>query len=119
FFRRIDTQIDTLRAEGLFKPERVLASPQGGQVRANDAEVINLCANNYRAIDRYGYGMASVRFICGTQTVHKQLETALSRFLGTEDTILYSSCWDANGGLFETVLGENDAIISDALNHAS
>ncbi len=133
FFHRIDTQIDTLRAEGLFKTERVLASPQGGQIRVNDAEVINLCANNYlglashpsireaahRAIDRYGYGMASVRFICGTQSVHKQLEAALSNFLGTEDTILYSSCWDANGGLFETVLGEQDAIISDALNHAS
>ena len=115
------------------RSERVIASPQGGQIRANDADVVNLCANNYlglashpaireaahRAIDRYGYGMASVRFICGTQTVHKQLEAALSRFLGTEDTILYSSCWDANGGLFETVLGEQDAIISDALNHAS
>ena len=133
FFQRFDTQLDELRQQGLFKTERVIASPQGGQIRANDADVINLCANNYlglashpaireaahRAIDRYGYGMASVRFICGTQIVHKQLEAALSRFLGTEDTILYSSCWDANGGLFETVLGENDAIISDALNHAS
>ena len=133
FYQRFDTQLDELRQQGLFKSERVIASPQGGQIRANDADVINLCANNYlglashpaireaahRAIDRYGYGMASVRFICGTQTVHKQLEAALSRFLGTEDTILYSSCWDANGGLFETVLGEEDAIISDALNHAS
>ena len=133
FYQRFDSQLDELRQQGLFKTERVIASPQGGQIRANDADVINLCANNYlglanhpaireaahRALDRYGYGMASVRFICGTQTVHKQLEAALSRFLGTEDTILYSSCWDANGGLFETVLGEQDAIISDALNHAS
>ena len=133
FYQRFDAQLAELRAQGLFKSERVIASPQGGQIRANESDVINLCANNYlglanhpavreaahRAIDRYGYGMASVRFICGTQTVHKQLEAALSRFLGTEDTILYSSCWDANGGLFETVLGENDAVISDALNHAS
>ena len=133
FYQRFDSQLDELRQQGLFKTERVIASPQGGQIRANDADVINLCANNYlglanhpaireaahRALDRFGYGMASVRFICGTQTVHKQLEAALSRFLGTEDTILYSSCFDANGGLFETLLGEQDAIISDALNHAS
>jgi glycine C-acetyltransferase len=133
FYQRFDAQLKELRAQGLFKSERVIASAQGGQIRANDADVINLCANNYlglanhpaireaahRALDRFGYGMASVRFICGTQTVHKQLEAALSRFLGAEDTILYSSCWDANGGLFETVLGEEDAIISDALNHAS
>jgi glycine C-acetyltransferase len=133
FYQRLDGQLAELREQGLFKTERVIGSPQAGQIRANDAEVINLCANNYlglashpaireaahRAIDRHGYGMASVRFICGTQTVHKQLEEALSRFLGTEDTILYSSCWDANGGLFETVLGGEDAIISDALNHAS
>jgi glycine C-acetyltransferase len=108
FYQRFDAQLDELRQQGLFKTERVIASPQGGQIRANDVDVINLCANNYlglashpaireaahRAIDRYGYGMASVRFICGTQTVHKQLEAALSRFLSTEDTILYSSCWD-------------------------
>ena len=133
FHRRLDSELEQLRAEGLFKNERVISSPQGGQIRTNDAEVINLCANNYlglanhpaireaahRALDRYGYGMASVRFICGTQTLHIELEAALSRFLGTEDTILYSSCWDANGGLFETVLGEQDAVISDALNHAS
>jgi glycine C-acetyltransferase len=133
FYRRLDSELAELRAQGLFKHERVIASPQGAQIRANDAEVLNLCANNYlglanhpalreaarRALDRHGYGMASVRFICGTQTVHKELEAALSRFLGTEDTILYSSCWDANGGLFETVLGERDAVISDALNHAS
>jgi glycine C-acetyltransferase len=133
FYQRFDRQLADLRQQGLFKTERVITSPQGGQVRAGDADVVNLCANNYlglanhpaireaaqRALDRYGYGMASVRFICGTQSVHKQLEAALTRFLGTEDTILYSSCWDANGGLFETVLGEEDAIISDALNHAS
>jgi glycine C-acetyltransferase len=133
FYRRLDSDLEQLRAQGLFKNERVIASPQGGQIRTADADVVNLCANNYlglanhpsireaahRALDRHGYGMASVRFICGTQAVHKQLEAALSRFLGTEDTILYSSCWDANGGLFETVLGEQDAIISDALNHAS
>src|SRR5688572_10009144 len=133
FYQRFDTQLDELRQQGLFKSERVISSPQAGQIRANDADVINLCANNYlglanhpaireaahRAIDKYGYGMASVRFICGTQTVHKVLEARLSRFLGTEDTILYSSCFDANGGLFETLLDEQDAVISDALNHAS
>src|SRR3982751_6678261 len=133
FYRRFDSDLADLRGQGLFKSERVIASPQGGQIRTNDAEVINLCANNYlglanhpavresahRAIDRFGYGMASVRFICGTQSVHKQLEERLSRFLGTEDTILYSSCFDANGGLFETLLDEQDVVISDALNHAS
>jgi glycine C-acetyltransferase len=133
FFQRIDAQLTELRSQGLFKTERIIASPQGGQIHANGTDVINLCANNYlglanhpeireaahRAIDQFGYGMASVRFICGTQTVHAQLERALSRFLGTEDTILYSSCWDANGGLFETILSEQDAVISDALNHAS
>jgi glycine C-acetyltransferase len=118
----------------LFKPERVLASPQQAVIRVSDGrEVINLCANNYLglanhpavreaarlAVDRYGYGMASVRFICGTQSIHKDLEQRLSRFLGTEDTILYSSCFDANGGLFETLLDEQDAVISDSLNHAS
>ena len=134
FLDRLTTQTQGLREQGLFKPERVLGSPQQPVVRLADGrELVNLCANNYlglanhpavreaahRALDLHGYGMASVRFICGTQTVHKQLEAALSKFLGTEDTILYSSCWDANGGLFETVLGEQDAIISDALNHAS
>ncbi|MFI4907374.1 MAG: glycine C-acetyltransferase [Steroidobacterales bacterium] len=130
---RLRSEIAGLREQGLYKSERVLAGPQGGTVRTGGREVINLCANNYlglanhpavreaahRAIDRFGFGMASVRFICGTQTVHKQLEEALSRFLGTEDAILYSSCFDANGGLFETLLDERDAIISDALNHAS
>ena len=130
---RLRTDIAALREQGLYKGERILSGPQGGQVRTGDRDVINLCANNYlglanhpaireaahRAIDRFGYGMASVRFICGTQSVHKQLEEALSRFLGTEDTILYSSCFDANGGLFETLLDEKDAVISDSLNHAS
>jgi glycine C-acetyltransferase len=132
-FARLDAQLAELREQGLFKEERVLTSPQGGLIRARDREVVNLCANNYlglanhpavreaahRAIDRYGYGMASVRFICGTQNVHKQLEERIARFLGTEGAILYSSCFDANGGLFETLLDEQDAIISDALNHAS
>ncbi|HEV2270944.1 MAG TPA: glycine C-acetyltransferase [Steroidobacteraceae bacterium] len=130
---RLRSEIAGLREQGLYKSERVLAGPQGGTVRTGEREVVNLCANNYlglanhpavreaahRAVDRFGFGMASVRFICGTQTVHKQLEAALSRFLGTEDAILYSSCFDANGGLFETLLDERDAIISDALNHAS
>jgi glycine C-acetyltransferase len=130
---RLTADLAALREQGLYKGERVLTTPQGGVVRTGDREVVNLCANNYlglanhpaireaahRAIDRFGYGMASVRFICGTQTVHKQLEEQLSRFLGMEDTILYSSCFDANGGLFETLLDERDAVISDALNHAS
>jgi glycine C-acetyltransferase len=133
FLDRLGADLESLREQGLYKSERVLASPQGGVVRTGEREVVNLCANNYlglanhpavreaahRAIDRYGYGMASVRFICGTQSIHKQLEEALSRFLGKEDTILYSSCFDANGGLFETLLDERDAVISDALNHAS
>ncbi len=123
-----------LADEGLFKRERVIASPQSAHIGLTDGRtVLNLCANNYlgladhpavieaahRALDTYGYGMASVRFICGTQTVHKELESELSRFLGTDDTILYSSCFDANGGLFETILDEQDCVISDALNHAS
>jgi len=130
---RLRSDLAALREQGLYKSERVLAGPQGGVVRAGDREVINLCANNYlglanhpavraaaqRSLDRYGYGMASVRFICGTQETHKELEGRLARFLGTEDVILYSSCFDANGGLFETLLDERDAVISDALNHAS
>ena len=133
FLERLNADLAALRSEGLYKAERVLSGPQGGVVRSGERELINLCANNYlglanhpavreaahRALDRFGYGMASVRFICGTQTPHRQLEEALSRFLGTEDTILYSSCFDANGGLFETLLDERDAVISDALNHAS
>jgi glycine C-acetyltransferase len=130
---RLRGELSALREQGLYKSERVLAGPQGGVVRAGGREVINLCANNYlglanhpavraaaqRSLDRYGYGMASVRFICGTQETHKELEGRLARFLGTEDVILYSSCFDANGGLFETLLDERDAVISDALNHAS
>jgi glycine C-acetyltransferase len=123
-----------LEESGLFKRERVIASPQNAAIRLDGGgEVVNLCANNYlgladhpdvvaaahKALDARGYGMASVRFICGTQDVHKQLEASIARFLGTEDAILYSSCFDANGGLFEALLGEEDAIISDALNHAS
>ena len=130
---RLKNDLQELRAQGLYKGERVLEGPQGGVVRANGHDVINLCANNYlglanhpavraaaqRALDEYGYGMASVRFICGTQETHKLLERRLAAFLGTEDVILYSSCFDANGGLFETLLDERDAVISDALNHAS
>jgi glycine C-acetyltransferase len=127
-------QLQDIRQAGTYKSERVIVTPQGSTIRVSDGKpVLNLCANNYlglaqhpevreaarEALDRWGYGMASVRFICGTQSVHKQLEERLSAFLGTEDTILYSSCFDANGGLFETLLHEHDAIISDALNHAS
>jgi glycine C-acetyltransferase len=127
--------IDDLRNAGLEKPERVLLGPQGAsiRVRSRDRDVLNFCANNYLGLsshprvvqaardglDAYGFGLSSVRFICGTQDVHKKLEAKISAFLGTEDTILYSSCFDANGGLFEVLLGDDDAIISDALNHAS
>jgi glycine C-acetyltransferase len=126
-------QLQEIREAGLEKPERVIGSPQGATVAVMERDVLNLCANNYlgladhpeviaaakEALDRWGYGMASVRFICGTQEVHKQLEDELTEFLGTEDTILYSSCFDANGGIFEALLDERDAVISDALNHAS
>jgi len=126
-------QLEEIRSAGLEKPERVITTPQGSMVGVAEREVLNLCANNYLgladhpavveaardALDRWGYGMASVRFICGTQEVHKELEAALTEFLGTEDTILYSSCFDANGGIFEALLDERDAVISDALNHAS
>ncbi|RWN56767.1 MAG: glycine C-acetyltransferase [Mesorhizobium sp.] len=124
------SQIET---EGLYKRERVITSPQSSEIEVGGRKLLNFCANNYlgladsadlrdaakQALDRYGYGMASVRFICGTQEEHKQLEATISGFLGMEDTILYGSCFDANGGLFETLLGEEDAVISDALNHAS
>ena len=129
----IRTTIDEIKAAGLYKAERVITTPQQATIGVGTTEVLNLCANNYLgladhpavvgaardALDRWGYGMASVRFICGTQEVHKELEQRLSEFLGMEDTILYSSCFDANGGLFETLLDENDAVISDELNHAS
>ena len=137
FFNSLAAETESLKSEGLFKSERLIAGPQQAaiNVRSNGttSEVLNLCANNYlglanhpeviaaahKALDEFGYGMASVRFICGTQTIHKQLEGRISAFLGTEDTILYPSCFDANGGLFETLLGPDDAVISDALNHAS
>jgi len=143
FLQSLASQTEALKAEGLYKNERLITGPQQAaiEIRKNDqngndggtGEVLNLCANNYlglanhpdiiaaahRALDDFGYGMASVRFICGTQTIHKQLEERISRFLGTEDTILYPSCFDANGGLFETILGDKDAVVSDALNHAS
>jgi glycine C-acetyltransferase len=130
----VGAELDAIREAGLLKPERVLRSPQRAHVAVGEQpDLLNMCANNYlglanhpavvaaahEALDRWGYGMASVRFICGTQSLHKDLEAALSRFLGTDDAILYSSCWDANGGLFETLLDEDDAVISDALNHAS
>jgi len=144
FFGFIRSMVDTLkaalgeelakiRAAGLYKEERVLQGPQGPHIQVAQREVLNFCANNYLglsshpeiiraahdALDRWGYGLSSVRFICGTQGIHKELETAISRFFGTDDAILYTSCFDANGGLFETLLGAEDAIISDALNHAS
>ena len=127
-------ELEEIRAAGLFKAERVISTPQNAAVRVGaEAEVLNFCANNYlgladhpalvaaakEALDRWGFGMASVRFICGTQEPHKELEAKLSELLGTEDTILYSSCFDANAGLFETLLGPEDAVISDELNHAS
>ena len=134
FLKLLATETEQLKETGLYKHERIITSPQQAVIRLeNGGEVINLCANNYlgladhpdlitaakEALDKYGYGMSSVRFICGTQSIHKQLEDRLSDFLGMEDTILYSSCFDANGGLFEALLGTEDAIISDALNHAS
>lgn len=134
FLHHLTNQLTELKTTGLYKSERVITSPQQAVIRLQDgSEVINLCANNYlglsdhpalieaakQSLDEFGYGMSSVRFICGTQSIHKKLEDKLSHFLGMEDTILYSSCFDANGGLFETLLGADDAIISDALNHAS
>ena len=134
FYEHISNTLKQIQNDGFFKLERLIATPQNSGIKLQSGQaVINFCANNYlgladdprvlaaakRALDDYGFGMASVRFICGTQTVHRELEAAISAFLGTEDTILYSSCFDANGGLFETLLDEQDAIISDALNHAS
>ena len=134
FQAHLQAQLADIRGAGTYKRERIIATPQGAMIRVADGQpVLNLCANNYlglaqhpavaaaaqAALEQWGYGCASVRFICGTQGVHKQLEQKLSEFLGTEDTILYSSCFDANGGLFETLLGPEDAVISDELNHAS
>jgi len=133
FLHRIEKELQEIREAGLFKTERVIESSQGPVIRVNGREVLNFCANNYlglsshprvteaakRYIDERGYGMSSVRFICGTQDIHKELEQKLSSFLGTEDTILYAAAFDANGGVFEPLFGEEDAIVSDALNHAS
>jgi glycine C-acetyltransferase len=133
FKKALDAQLTDIRAKGLYKSERRILGPQGSDILVAQGSVLNLCANNYlglanhpaiaqaarKGLDTHGYGMASVRFICGTQDLHKQLEQAVSEFLGTEDTVLYSSCFDANGGLFEALLDERDAVISDALNHAS
>ena len=130
---QLQAELDEIRAAGLYKGERVIDTPQAARVSVGERSVLNMCANNYlglashpeviaaarAALDEWGYGLASVRFICGTQAIHKKLEDKLSEFLGMEDTILYTSCFDANGGLFETLLGPEDAVISDELNHAS
>jgi glycine C-acetyltransferase len=133
FVTRIAKDVEEIKTSGLYKTERIITSPQGPEITVNNKTVLNFCANNYlglsshpkviaaahKAIDSRGYGMSSVRFICGTQDIHKELEQKLSEFLGTEDTILYAAAFDANGGIFEPLFGEEDAIISDALNHAS
>ncbi|RUO76014.1 glycine C-acetyltransferase [Idiomarina seosinensis] len=133
FYQQLNDQLETTRSEGLYKKERVISSDQSSEITVNGQRVLNFCANNYlglanhpdliaaakKGLDEHGFGTASVRFICGTQDIHKTLEHKLSEFLGTEDTILYSSCFDANGGLFETIMTAEDAIISDELNHAS
>src|SRR6202162_4372073 len=134
FEKQLLQTLDEIKSQGLFKTERIITSPQDAHIAVPGGKrVLNMCANNYRgfsdhpelikaakkALDDHGFGMASVRFICGTQDIHKELEAALTKFLETEDTILYPSCFDANGGLFETLLNENDAVISDELNHAS
>src|SRR5207249_5933210 len=131
--QRLQAEIDEIRNAGLWKDERIIESPQAARIAVGGREVLNFCANNYLGLadnprliraaqdglGRWGFGVASVRFICGTQSIHRQLEAAIARFLGTESTILYTSCFDANGGLFETLLDEPDVVISDALNHAS
>jgi glycine C-acetyltransferase len=133
FANRIGKELEDIKVAGLFKNERIITSDQGAEIQVGGKTVLNFCANNYlglashpkveeaakKAIDNHGYGLSSVRFICGTQDIHKELEQKISVFLGTEDTILYAACFDANGGVFEPLFGENDAIISDALNHAS
>src|SRR5207249_2954818 len=134
FQKQVSETLEEIKSQGLFKTERVITSPQDAHIAITGGKrVLNMCANNYlgladhpalitaakEALDTHGFGMASVRFICGTQDIHKQLEAALTKFLGTEETILYPSCFDANGGLFETLLTDKDAVISDELNHAS
>jgi glycine C-acetyltransferase len=133
FVERIGGEVEEIKSSGLYKTERIISSQQGAEIEVNGKKVLNFCANNYlglssnadvikaahKAIDSHGYGMSSVRFICGTQDIHKILEKKISDFLGTEDTILYAACFDANGGVFEPLFNEEDAIISDALNHAS
>lgn len=133
FANRIGKEVEEIKASGLYKNERIITSEQGAEIEVGGKKVLNFCANNYlglaanpkvqaaakKTIDKYGYGLSSVRFICGTQDIHKELEQKISNFLGTEDTILYAACFDANGGVFEPLFGEDDAIISDALNHAS
>jgi glycine C-acetyltransferase len=134
FYQQLQQQLEDLKHEGLYKQERIITSDQDAEITVQGGQqVLNFCANNYlglannpelisaakHGLDEHGFGTASVRFICGTQDIHKTLEAKLSNFLGTEDTILYSSCFDANGGLFETLMGAEDAIISDELNHAS
>lgn len=130
---KLQNELDSIKEQGLFKTERIIETPQDAKIKVNGKEVLNFCANNYLGLsshpevikaahdtlDHWGYGMSSVRFICGTQTIHKTLEEKISKFLGTEDTIIYAACFDANGGVFEPLLGEKDAIISDELNHAS
>src|SRR5215216_6985619 len=131
--KRLALELDDIRSAGLFKTERIISSPQGAEIIVNGKTVLNFCANNYlglsshprvidaakKSVDYRGYGMSSVRFICGTQDIHKELENRIAAFLGTEDTILYAAAFDANGGVFEPLFGEMDAIISDELNHAS
>src|SRR6187402_1270319 len=133
FVKRIAKEVEEIKTSGLYKTERIISSPQDAEITVNNKTVLNFCANNYlglsshpkvieaahKAIDSHGYGMSSVRFICGTQDIHKELEKKLSEFLGTEDTILYAAAFDANGGVFEPLLNEEDALISDELNHAS
>ena len=133
FRPHLEKTLQEIEASGLYKRERLIQGPQGNQIQVNDKKVLNFCANNYlglsshpdlvkaahEGLDKFGYGLSSVRFICGTQTIHKKLEESISKFLGTDDSILFSSCFDANGGVFEALLGEEDAIISDELNHAS
>lgn len=133
FQPKLQKELESIKEQGLFKTERIIETPQAAKIKVNGKEVLNFCANNYlglsshpevikaahETLDEWGYGMSSVRFICGTQTIHKTLEEKISKFLGTEDTILYAACFDANGGVFEPLLSEKDAIISDSLNHAS